>query len=88
MRKPYKDSEGLLTIGYGTLIEDGLSTEEASLLLNAPSRKGGPESLRAARSVFRELPAPVQSALAQMAYNLGVPRLLKFSKMWAALRQG
>ena len=32
--KPYHDSEGKLTIGYGTLIEDGLSEEEAELLLN------------------------------------------------------
>ena len=31
--KPYRDSEGLLTIGYGTLIEDGITEEEAGILL-------------------------------------------------------
>ena len=30
---PYKDTEGYLTIGYGTLIENGLTNFESELLL-------------------------------------------------------
>ena len=35
--KTYKDSEGLLTIGYGTLIEDGITKEEGVLASQSPS---------------------------------------------------
>ena len=84
--KPYKDSEGLLTIGYGTLIEDGITKEEARLLLNHRLEKMIGE-LETRKPMVRGLPSPVQSALAQMAYNLGVPRLTKFKKMWSALER-
>ena len=85
--KPYKDSEGLLTIGYGTLIEDGITKEEAGLLLRH-RLENTMQELESRKPRVRNLPAPLQSALAQMAYNLGVPRLLKFKMMWAALEQG
>ena len=77
--KSYRDSEGLLTIGFGTLIEDGISKEEAGLLLNHRLEKAVQE-LEGRKPLVSTLPAPIQSALAQMAYNLGVPRLLRFQE--------
>ena len=60
MAKPYKDSEGLLTIGYGTLIEEGITKEEAELLLNAPSRHCDSRSWRVTHATeSRPLPLAV-----------------------------
>ena len=84
--KSYRDSEGLLTIGFGTLIEDGISKEEAGLLLRHRLEKAV-EELEGREPLVSALPAPVQSALAQMAYNLGVPRLMLFKDMWACLER-
>lgn len=83
----YTDSLGLLTIGYGTLIEYGITREEAELLLLY--RLG-----EVLRELHRRKPEideidryfPVQyAALINMAYNLGVPKLLGFRKMWKAI---
>ena len=46
------------------------------------------QELEGRKPRIKNLPLPLQSALAQMAYNLGVPRLMQFKKMWAALEQG
>ena len=80
--RPYRDTEGLLTIGYGTLLENGISAEEAELLL-IHRVKIILEELDS--KVPIELPPTVQLAVANMAYNLGVPRLLGFKKMWKAI---
>ncbi len=83
---PYEDSEGLLTIGYGTLIEE-ISKEEAQWLLEHRLEKIVAELVAAVPFVV-DLPASVQRGLHNMAYNLGVPRLLGFKNMWAALEAG
>ena len=82
--RPYRDSEGLLTIGYGTLIEEGITEDEAATLL-ASRLADIVAELERRRPLGREVPAPVARGLCNMAYNLGVPRLLGFERMWAAL---
>ena len=84
--KPYRDTEGKLTVGYGTLLEDGISREEADAMLRIRLRVMVDELRKSpVRDTFDALPASVQDAIKNMAYNLGVPRLLLFRKMWAAL---
>lgn len=87
----YRDSEGWLTIGFGRLIDagagGGISMAEAELLLANDVDKFIGE-LDRRLSWWRDLPAPAQLALANMAFNLGLTRLLKFKKMLAALRAG
>ena len=85
--RPYRDSEGLLTIGYGTLIEAGISAAEAETLL-ASRLSDILAELDRRWPLAREVPAPVARGLCNMAYNLGVPRLLGFERMWAALAAG
>ena len=85
--KPYRDTEGLLTIGYGTLIEGGITKEEAELLLRHRLMGQAAELLRIRPDVAK-MPDQVQRAIINMAYNLGVPRLMQFKKMWAALDAG
>ncbi len=88
--KPYRDTEGKLTIGYGTLIEDGITEEEAELLLEHRMNRFQ-EELRNAMPMSRldwaDMPGSVRRAVYNMAYNMGVPRLLRFTKMWAALKE-
>jgi len=81
--KPYKDSEGFLTIGYGTLIED-ISEEEAEWLL---THRFDIIMLEAHRQFkwLSGLSGNRREAILNMAYNLGVPRLKQFKNMIAAL---
>lgn len=84
--KPYKDSVGVLTIGVGRNIEDvGISHEEAGILLdNDIERSLG--DLDRELPWWRLLPDDVQRGLANMSFNLGITRLLKFKRMIAALK--
>ena len=82
-KKPYHDSLGLLTIGYGTLIENGITKQEGHLLLEYRLRQCMDELL--ARRPGLDFPPPVRRGLFNMAYNLGVPKLMRFQRMWAAL---
>ena len=85
-KKIYLDSEGLETIGYGTLLADGISREEAELLL-AHRLKAVIRELQRRKPIVVTLPLSVRRGLRRMAYNLGVPRLMKFRNMWACLER-
>lgn len=71
-----------LTIGYGTLMED-ITPEFAEVMLNYKLSKKQSE----VNSSFYELDAPSElwDILYEMCYQLGLPRLLKFKKMIAAI---
>ena len=73
-----------LTIGYGTLLP--LSKTEAELLLNHRLKLIKIE-LSQKCSIFKDLPGDAQEILLNMAYNLGVPKLCEFKKMWKALSE-
>lgn len=84
----YPDSEGYLTIGVGRLIDQrlggGITKTEARYLLENDIRKvlG---ALDRALPWWRSLPEGRMRALANMCFNLGLPRLLGFKKMLKAL---
>ena len=93
--KPYDDAtgkefkqgdtlKGYLTIGVGINLSDGLSEEEIDFLLESRITRATSEFDRAVPD-WREHSDGVQRALVNMAFNMGLPRLLKFKKMWAAL---
>jgi lysozyme len=86
--RPYKDSVGKLTIGVGRNLDDvGISRAEAMALLandvqNARAQleehlpwAGGLDEIR-------------EAALVNMAFNLGIGRLLNFRNFLAALQAG
>ena len=81
----YKDHLGYPTIGYGTKLP--LSEEEAGILLQHRLRQMIKE-LSTHKPIIEKLPEKAVSILFNMAYQLGVPRLLKFRKMWLALEEG
>lgn len=85
---PYRDSVGKLTIGWGRNLEDrGISGSEGEFLLQNDIDDHLGELLK-------ELPwvavlDPVRrNVLADMAFNLGVPKLLTFEKTLASIREG
>lgn len=87
--KIYLDHLGNATIGYGTLLEEGVSEAEAELLLRHRLGAMAAEASRSERgAVFERLPPAAREALLDMAYNMGVPALLGFRRMWTALARG
>ena len=86
--KPYRDTAGKITIGVGRNLTDvGLSRPEATTLLRN-------DVLRTEAALDAALPwrvglDPVRGrVLVDMAFNLGVPTLLTFGAVLAAVRAG
>lgn len=81
----YRDHLGFETVGYGTKMP--LTEEEAELLLRHRLEKMVQE-LQLAKPFVDSLPLTAKKIILDMTYQLGVPRLLGFRKMWAALERG
>lgn len=85
----YQDSLGFWTIGIGVLIDKrkgGGITEEESQYLFQNRLKAKTEELEKRLPWFKTLDPIRQAALQNMAYQLGVPGLLKFTNSLAAIR--
>ena len=82
---PYEDKFGIPTIGYGTKLP--LEVEEAEMLLQHRLNKKKNE-IATKEPFFFELPLQAQEVILNMSYQLGVNGVLKFKKMWKALKEG
>ncbi len=83
--KPYRDSVGKLTIGYGRNLDDmGISEDEAEILLGNDISEAIAD-LDRALPWWRGLPLPLRRGLVNQCFNLGLPRLLTFKRMLRAL---
>lgn len=81
---PYADSRGFLTIGVGrNLDEHGLTKKERSLLLKTDIQR----TVDDCRTLgyWDTLDSVRQLVVADMVFNLGLTRFLKFVKMNAAM---
>lgn len=86
--KSYKDSVGKRTIGYGHNLDDlGISERIAEFMLKEDFVNTLTE-MNEKLPWWKELTKSQRRGLVNMAFNLGLPRLLKFKKMLAALRKG
>jgi lysozyme len=86
--KPYRCTAGRLTIGVGRNLDDrGLTRAEALTLLDNDIADFWARLL-AALPWLAEAPEPVQEALLNMAFNLGVEGLLDFRQTLALIRTG
>lgn len=80
----YLDTEGIETIGIGFNLEEGFSREECRLILNL--RLGYiRDALRNKIAKWDSIGPVRQMVLMDMTYNLGLPKLLQFKKMLAAI---
>lgn len=83
--KPYRDTVGKLTIGVGRNLDDvGITISEAMFLLESDIAKVTRE-LSLKFEWWLKLSDVRQQAIANMAFNLGVPRFSGFHKLIAAL---
>ena len=81
--KPYKDTVGKLTIGYGRNLDDvGISKREALELLRYDVFVANKELL--SFPWYDDLTSCRKRALLNMMYNLGFTKFRKFKKMIAA----
>ena len=86
--KPYKDTVGILTIGYGRNIEEnGVSTGEALILLANDIKAAAEECVLYVQG-WAELDGVRQEVLVNMMFNMGSPRFRKFVNTLAAVERG
>jgi lysozyme len=85
--KPYLDTEGRLTVGYGYNLDAGMTKAEAHALM-CTKYQAVIRGLRDRYEWYSKLTPNRQRALAEMAYQLGINGVSKFSKMIAACRLG
>lgn len=85
--KPYKDSVGKLSIGYGRNLEDvGITRNEAAAMLRTDVANAYMDANRF--DWFDGLNDPRQSAIVNMVFNLGLPRFKGFKNTIMLLEKG
>ena len=85
--KPYLDTVGKLTIGYGRNLDDvGISKLEAEVLLDHDIASAEIEC-RKTFVWFPDLNDARQRVLVDMAFNMGLTKLLTFRRMLAAVAE-
>lgn len=83
---PYRCSAGKLSIGYGRNLDDcGITQEEAEYLLQHDLENALSEVEKL--DWFQTLNNPRRDVIIEMCFNLGLPKLLKFTKMIKAIKE-
>lgn len=82
---PYKDTKGILTIGYGYNLDEGISQDVAEYLLDEQIAVAT-KDCKILFNNFETLNVTRKAVLINMAYNMGRTRLSGFKKMIAAVQ--
>ena len=81
--KPYRDSRGFWTVGFGTNLDAGITRVQAAALMQCQLDANEPALL--AFPWFAGLDPVRRSVIENMAYNMGVGGVLTFTDMIAAI---
>lgn len=82
--RPYRDTVGKLTIGYGRNLDDvGIARSEADAMLN--NDIDAVELHLQAVDEYRDLDPVRQAVIANMTINMGFRGVMQFKRMWAAI---
>lgn len=82
----YTDSMGVLTIGYGRNLNDGLTEEEAMYLLQNDLGRARSQA-RQAFPWFDLIHHDAQFVVTELVFNMGIGKYEMFHEMHAALSQ-
>lgn len=85
--KPYKDTLGVLTIGFGTNIAQGITREEGEFLLINRLKKSKEDAMDLFGN-FDLIREDRQEVLIEMCYQLGKTGVSKFTKFRKAVANG
>ena len=85
--KPYMDTEGLLTLGFGFCLDKTPLPEKVAdfWLMTILKEKSADLAASPANFIYRELNTPRKCAILNMCYQMGVSGCLEFDNMWTAL---
>jgi len=87
--KPYKDTTGHLTIGYGRNLEKGLTKKTAEYLLCEDIQEAVDETIILfGEKRFSSWESHQKVAVVNMMFNLGRPKLSKFHSTIKAIKRG
>ena len=87
--KPYQDTTGYLTIGYGRCLDKvGISTNEAELMLEADLYHASDAYLSLPLEKVRNLNVNRRRVIVEMIFNIGSSGVLGFKRMWKAIAAG
>ena len=81
--KPYRDSRGFWTVGFGTNLDAGITREQAEALMRC--QLDANEQALLAFPWFAGLNPVRRGVIENMAYNMGVGGVLTFTDMIAAI---
>jgi lysozyme len=85
--KPYKDTVGKLTIGYGRNLDDvGISKEEADYLLRSDIAKAAFQLNQ--QLWVKPLNGPRKAVLLMMVFNMGMNGFLEFKNTIEHIKKG
>lgn len=86
--KPYTDADGKVTIGWGrNLTDNGVSEPESERMFGNDIANAAQDACKFFPG-FYSLDEVRQAVLIDMAFALGLPRLLEFTQLKAALLSG
>ena len=86
--RPYRDTVGKLTIGFGRNIEDvGISWSEAVFMLENDLARIEADLEEFFGKDWEELPLYIKVVLVDMCYNLGLGGFKSFKKMIRAVKE-
>lgn len=82
--KPYKDTVGVLTIGYGTNLEQGITHKQAEYLMQCELEDCVKELEQT--DWYPDLPTNIKFVMQNMCYNMGIVKLSGFHRTIAYLK--
>lgn len=85
--KPYKDTEGKITIGYGHNLTDKGITKHIADMLFYYDLWDTCYQVREKLPYSKDLCEPRQTVLVNMAFNMGINGLLSFTEMLNAVKE-
>lgn len=82
--KPYQDTQGVWTVGYGHNLTTGALSEDAMTQILRDDLQTADTACRSL-PIWTDLSEPRRGVLLNMCFNLGFEGLMQFRQMYAAL---